>query len=103
MPAVNSRLFNEDIPFGLCVLKDMAEKLKIATPSIDFMIEWHQNIMGKEFLKNGKLNPDLLPETSCATAYGFTTLEEMVAPSLMAQQIDLPFSQIDLLGRATRH
>ena len=43
-PAVNSRLFWEDIPFGLCILKDLALRMGIPTPSIDFMIRWHQQV-----------------------------------------------------------
>ena len=43
-PAVNSRLFWEDIPYGLCILKDLALKLGFPTPSIDFMIRWHQQV-----------------------------------------------------------
>ncbi|ESS33856.1 NAD/NADP octopine/nopaline dehydrogenase, alpha-helical domain-containing protein [Toxoplasma gondii VEG] len=99
VPAVNGRLFNEDIPFGLCVLKDIAEQMDVPTPSIDFMIEWHQKLMGKEFLKDGKLNPEMIHETSAPRAYGLKTPEEIVAPSLMAQNATLPFAHIDMLGR----
>ncbi|PFH32059.1 NAD/NADP octopine/nopaline dehydrogenase, alpha-helical domain-containing protein [Besnoitia besnoiti] len=102
VPAVTGRLFTEDVPFGLCVLKDLAEQLNVATPTIDFMIVWHQNLMGKEYLKDGKLNPALIPETSCARAYGFTTPEEVVAPSLLAQEVELPFTRMDMLGRAAQ-
>jgi len=38
VPAVESRLFWEDIPYGLCVLKDLAEKVQVATPEIEKLI-----------------------------------------------------------------
>ena len=61
-PAVGSRLFWEDIPFGLVILKDLALMLGLPTPRIDFMIRWHQQFMDKEYLlPNGLLNAKLLP------------------------------------------
>eukprot|EP01015_Nassula_variabilis_P023881 TRINITY_DN4507_c0_g1_i6.p1 TRINITY_DN4507_c0_g1~~TRINITY_DN4507_c0_g1_i6.p1 ORF type:complete len:210 (+),score=36.52 TRINITY_DN4507_c0_g1_i6:108-737(+) len=44
IPEINSRLFFEDIPYGLCILKDLAELLNLSTPAIDLMIEWHQKL-----------------------------------------------------------
>ena len=46
-PAIKSRLFWEDIPYGLCILKNMAELLgNFPTPRLDFMIRWHQQVIG---------------------------------------------------------
>lgn len=82
-PAVGSRLFWEDIPFGLVILKDLALMLGLPTPRIDFMIRWHQQFMDKEYLlPNGLLNAKLLPETGSASGRGLASLEEVVAPSL---------------------
>jgi hypothetical protein len=45
---VRIRLFWEDIPYGLCILKNLVEMLgNFPTPAIDFMIRWHQQFMGK--------------------------------------------------------
>lgn len=52
-PAVGSRLFWEDIPFGLCILKDLALKLGFPTPSIDFMIRWHQQVRWSRVVCSG--------------------------------------------------
>jgi hypothetical protein len=42
------RLFWEDIPYGLCILKNLVEMLgNFPTPAIDSMIRWHQQFMGK--------------------------------------------------------
>jgi len=41
IPDIDGRLFWEDIPYGLCILKDIAEKLYVPTPYIDLMTEWH--------------------------------------------------------------
>jgi len=83
-PAVGSRLFWEDIPFGLCILKCLAEMLgNFPTPTIDFLIRWHQQFMGKEFLSaDGQLNPMLLSETGCPYKYGIHSIEDLVGTCL---------------------
>ena len=49
------RYFTEDIPFGLLLIKAFAEKNNVPTPNIDKVIAWAQNIMGKEYLIEGRL------------------------------------------------
>jgi len=60
MPAANHRVVLDDIGWGLCALVSIAERLEYAgihtsTTMMRMLIEWHQNMMGKEFLFNGKL------------------------------------------------
>jgi len=60
MPNPTHRVVTDDIGWGLCCLVSIAERLEangINTPTtmMRCMIEWHQNLMGKEFLYNGKL------------------------------------------------
>jgi hypothetical protein len=60
MPASNHRVVLDDIGWGLCTLVSIAERLEAAgvptsTTMMRMLIEWHQNMMGKEFLFNGKL------------------------------------------------
>lgn len=73
-----ARTFVEDIPYGLCVLLDLAEMAGIKIPFTVRCIEWHQEMMGKEFVKNGKLNRDLIHETGAPSRYGYDTLEKLV-------------------------
>lgn len=60
MPNPTHRVVTDDIGWGLCALVSIAERLEgagLSTPTtmMRMLIEWHQNIMGKEFLYNGKL------------------------------------------------
>jgi hypothetical protein len=60
MPAANHRVVLDDIGWGLCALISIAERLEYAgirtpTTMMRTMVEWHQKMMGKEFLYNGKL------------------------------------------------
>jgi hypothetical protein len=60
MPNPTHRVVTDDIGWGLCVLISIAERLETAgihtsTTMMRMLVEWHQKIMGKEFLYNGKL------------------------------------------------
>ena len=93
-PLVACRLFWEDIPYGLVVLKSLAEMLDLVTPSIDFFIDWHQQFMGREYILGSgtvehriggagcRLNPALFHETGAPQRYNMRTIEEVVAISL---------------------
>merc|ERR1712060_25278 len=60
MPNPTHRVITDDIGWGLCVLISIAERLEdagVRTPTamMRMLVEWHQNLMGKEYLCNGKL------------------------------------------------
>lgn len=60
MPNPTHRVVTDDIGWGLCALVSIAERLELAgiktpTTAMRMLIEWHQNLMGKEYLYNGKL------------------------------------------------
>jgi hypothetical protein len=60
MPDPNHRVITDDIGWGLCALISIAERLEdagIRTPTVmmRMLVEWHQKLMGKEYLYNGKL------------------------------------------------
>lgn len=49
-PDYTNRYFTEDIPFGMLITKSYALRLGIETPTIDSIIRWAQERMGKEYL-----------------------------------------------------
>merc|ERR1711920_309074 len=60
MPNPTHRVVTDDIGWGLCVLVSIAERLeaagvKTSTVMMRMLIEWHQKLMGKEYLYNGEL------------------------------------------------
>jgi len=54
-PIVNHRVVQDDIGWGLCVLVSIGERLCCPTTTMRWLIEWHQKFMGKEYIRNGKL------------------------------------------------
>jgi HAD superfamily phosphatase (TIGR01681 family) len=73
VPNTEHRHFQDDIPFGLCVVKDIAERMEIKVPIIDHMIMWHQDQMDKEYTTGDEfqnLNGKDLGETGILSSYG---------------------------------
>lgn len=62
VPIVNHRVVQDDIGWGLCVLVSIGERLNVPTTTMKWLIEWHQSFMGKEFIRNGKLEGKDLKE-----------------------------------------
>lgn len=81
IPNVESRFFWEDIPFGLCILKNYGDVFGVPMPNTERIIKWHQKFMNVNFLDedNSLINVHL---TGAPAKYGYTTKEDLVATSL---------------------
>lgn len=78
-PDFENRYFTEDVPYGLCVWKGIAELCGVATPTIDMLLEWVQDKMGKEYLVKGRLVGRDVHETSAPQRFGFSSIEQLIA------------------------
>lgn len=77
------RFFSDDIYYGLCIAKWIAEKLNLSVPHIDDILMWTQDFLSDGIIKNEKLiireemknNPFKygVPE-----AYGLTELDQII-------------------------
>ena len=80
----NNRFFTDDIHYGLCVAKWMAEKLDIAVPTLDKILHWAQELRNEIIIdKNNKLildSPDLKNKYSSGIPcyYGFETIDDII-------------------------
>ena len=55
VPNPKHRVVLDDIGWGLCVLVSIADRLEVPVHMMKMLIYWHQDMMGKEFLINGRL------------------------------------------------
>eukprot|EP00798_Chlamydomonas_sp_ICE-L_P017605 gene17605-23938_t len=74
-PDFQNRYFTEDIPFGLCIYKGVADIAGVATPHMDSVLTWVQGHMGKEYVVDGKLKGKDVGETNAPQRWGITTVE----------------------------
>ncbi len=72
-----NRYFTEDIPYGLLIIKSLADLLQIKTPTIDTVIHWMQNRMNKEYLIGADLIGKDIQDSGIIQNYNIKTLEEL--------------------------
>lgn len=74
VPDFNHRFLAEDVPFGLVVIRGIAEIAGMSTPCIDKVLAWCQEKLGKEYLVGSSLIGKDLSTTRCPQRYSFTTM-----------------------------
>ena len=79
MPDFTHRYMTEDVPYGLVVIRGVAEIVGVQTPNIDKVLKWCQEKTGKEYLVNSKLQGKDVASTRAPQRYGFTSLESILS------------------------
>jgi len=79
MPDLKYRYVAEDVPTGLCFSKGLAELCDIPTPTIDKVMKWAQESLGKEFMVDGKMCGKDIGQTRAPQAVGIKTMDEFIA------------------------
>lgn len=80
----NHRFFLDDIYYGNCIAKWMAEQLGIETPTIDEILRWAQDVRGESIIDEDNhliLNSSdlLVPlKTGIPIVYGFRTIDDCI-------------------------
>jgi hypothetical protein len=77
IPNYESRFFQEDIPYGLVVLKGLAELAGVSTPTFDNIISWAQEKMGCEYLVDGNLRGKDIAESGAPQRFGWYQLNDL--------------------------
>lgn len=80
----NHRFFMDDIYYGNCIAKWMAEKLNIEVPTIDSILHWAQLIRKENFISDSNqlqldsedLNSPL--KSGIPAYYGFNSIEDII-------------------------
>lgn len=80
----NHRFFLDDIYYGNCIAKWMAEQLNIKTPTIDEILHWAQDVRGERLIdENNRLildSEDLIQPLKAGMPcyYGFKNIQDCV-------------------------
>lgn len=79
VPNWNDRMFVEDFPFGVALIKDVALLCKVETPTIDELLSFYRRVTGLDYFS---------PDDSCAgnrdsaalpSDFGLNTIDRFVA------------------------
>ena len=79
VPDFTYRYMTEDIPYGLVVIRGIAEIAGVKTPNMDRVMTWAQGKMGKEFLVDSKLQGKDMALSMAPQVYGLTTLKAVLS------------------------
>jgi len=79
----NHRFFTDDIHYGLCIAKWIAEKLELDVPNIDRILDWAQDVRGERIIEGAKLlqNSESLARefaSGIPSVYGFGSFDDVI-------------------------
>lgn len=77
-PDFKYRYLTEDVPYGLLIIRQIADMVGVKTPIIDEIIVWTQTKLDTEYLKDGKLCFVDRKHGRLPMAYGIHTIEEFM-------------------------
>jgi len=72
------RYLTGDVPFGIIVMKGIAELVEVPTPMLDKAIVWAQGKLGKEWVVDGKLTGTDVATSRAPQKFGIQTLEDLM-------------------------
>lgn len=78
VPDFGHRFLAEDIPYGLVVVRGIAEIAGVDTPTIDLVLSWGQDKLGKVYLTPAGLTGRDVATSRAPQRYGLTTVAELV-------------------------
>jgi hypothetical protein len=78
VPDFTHRFLTEDVPFGLVVIRGIAEIAGVPTPKLDTVLCWSQQKLGKEYLVGSRLVGKDIATTRSPQRYGYSTMEDVL-------------------------
>jgi len=76
-PDFQARYLSEDIPYNLVAVRGLAELCGVSTPTIDRLIHWAQDALGREYLVEGKIAGTDIAQSFAPQRFGFTELDHI--------------------------
>ena len=75
----SSRMFIEDFPWGLAIIRGFCEIIGTPAPTMDKLLSWYADYMGLEWYMDGKFCGKDLAGTGIPQNYGIHTKEELLS------------------------
>lgn len=75
----NSRMFTEDFPWGLAIIRSYCDFFGTAAPVMDKILKWYSEYMGFIWYTDGKFRGTDLKNTGVPQRYGIRTRKELLS------------------------
>jgi hypothetical protein len=72
-----SRYLAEDVPFGLVVVRGLAQLAGVDTPAIDRVVTWAQTRLQHSYLVNGRITGPHMSQTRAPQTYGIDAIAQL--------------------------
>lgn len=81
-PDLDAYYFTEDIPYGIVIVRAIADVAGVATPAMDEVISWSERITGAEYLRHGRVAGGDAATLPIPRNFGIDSLDELVRRAL---------------------
>lgn len=78
VPLFDYRYLTEDAEIHLTVIRGMAELVGVSTPTLDRVLGWVQECLGRDWLSEGRMQGKDLARTRAPQAFGIRTVEALL-------------------------
>lgn len=78
VPDLQSRMFVEDYPFGVCIIKDFAVMLGVKTPVVDMLLSFYTTLSGHRYFNPDDTYTDEIRDTGVPGIYGLKDLDDII-------------------------
>ncbi len=79
VPDLSSRMFTEDFPWGLAVIRSYFDYFDVPAPTMDKVLGWYARYMGLEWFVNGRFSGHDLTHTGVINNYGIATIQDLLS------------------------
>ena len=79
IPDWNSRYFTADFPYGLAIIKGLAELFEAEVPMIDNVLKWYSDVTGQEYYEGQSFTGKSLKNTGVPQRYGYNSKESLLS------------------------
>ena len=79
VPDLSSRMFTEDFPWGLAVIRSYFDYFDVPAPTMDKVLGWYAGYMGLDWYKEGRFIGHDLKNTGVIKNYGISTVKELLS------------------------
>ena len=77
-PDLSSRMFVEDYPYGVCVIKNIAMIVGVETPIIDKLLDFYTSLSGHKYFNNDGSFTNEIDDTGVPGIYGIKTRDDLI-------------------------
>lgn len=78
IPNLQSRMFREDFPFGVCLIKEFALLAKVQTPTVDLLLEFYKKFAGFSYYNSDNTKGKDYFLTGAPMANGIRSNSELI-------------------------